>query len=457
MKTSPWFLALLAFVCAPAWAMQFKVDTNLYYNQNELVDQDLYAAGENVTFLGNALQDVYIAASNHVTVSGTVVQDLNLASQDAEVNAKVGDDLRIFASEVNLAGNVAGSTLILASRLTQQRPSLLEGDVAISGGEVRLSGTINGSLQVYAKDIVLDGAVSGPVQLHADRIRLESGARVLGRLQYSSPQEIQIDLGAMVQQPVQRTSIPAAQAPGAEAFDWQGLLWFGKFLYRLTLYLGLLAVGCLLLWLAPQPLRRYAAVIRRQPWPSLGWGMITVMGLAMVLGLLVVSLLGIPFAVILALLAFFAMLFASIGVGYLLGLLMLKPQPEERGRNLLAFFLGFTLLSLVQLIPVVGTILDVLVILAGLGALWLLRTFQEPAMAEKPQARAVAAKPHVQPVEVPAKAPASAPASNAVKSVWKPSVPAFKKKGTAKTAAVKRPKRTPSKSKARTMRKARKG
>ncbi|MEW6516449.1 MAG: polymer-forming cytoskeletal protein [candidate division FCPU426 bacterium] len=451
MKTSPIVLvSLLALASAPAWAMQFKAETNLYLSQNELADEDLYAAGESVTFLGNALQDAYIAASNVATVAGTVVQDLNIAAVDAEVNAKVGDDLRVFASQVKLAGSVAGSTLILAGRVTQQRQSLLEGDVAIRGGEVRLSGTINGPLQVAAKEIILDGAVTGPVQLEADRIRLEAGARVLGRLQYHSPQEIQIDLGAQVQQPVQRTAAPAAGAtPGAEAFDWQSLVWLGKALYRLTLYLGLLAMGCLLLLAVPQPVRRYAAVIRHQPWQSLGWGLLTVLGLAVVLGLLVVSLLGIPIALILLVLTFFAMLFSSIGVGYTLGLLLVKAQPEERGKNLLAFFLGLTLLAVLQLIPVVGTLLEVLVMFAGLGALWLVRNFQEPALAPAATAGPVR-KSHVQPATAPSSATLPAPAPvQTVKPAgagWKPSVPAFKKKGQPKTTV--RRKKTGSKPKA---------
>lgn len=436
MKKTALILLALALFCAPVRAMQFKAETNLYFNQNELVDEDLYAAGENVTFLGNALQDLYVAASNQATVSGTVVQDLNILAVDAEVTAKVGDDLRIFASGVKFAGNVAGSTMVLASRVTQQRQSLLEGDVAITGGEIRLSGTINGSLQVSAKEIILDGTLAGPVTLNADRIRLESGARVLGRLQYSSPQEIQIDLGALVQQPVQRVSAPAVTGAGAEPFDWKGLVWFGKFLYRLTLYLGLLAVGCLLLWLAPLPMRRYVDVIRLRPWPSLGWGVITVLGLAVVMGLLVVSLLGIPIAAIVAVLAFFAALFAAIGAGYTLGLLLLKPQPQALGKNLLAFFLGFTVLSVIQLIPVVGTLVDVLVILAGLGALWLLRTFQEPAPAVpvRPAPAKTQGPPSVAPPAP--QTPVSTAAASSPKTAWKPSIPAFKKKGGGKPKAA---------------------
>jgi len=129
-------------------------------------------------------------------------------------------------------------------------------------------------------------------------------------------------------------------------------------------------VGCLLVWLFPPASRHYALVIAEHPWPSLGWGLLTLILIPVTAILLLLSLVGIPLALMLAVLAFLAAQIARLGVGYLVGVRVLRIHPENQ--RVLSFALGFTLFSVLTFIPILGRLLDILAVIVGLGAFWLL-------------------------------------------------------------------------------------
>ncbi len=436
------FLILAGYLWpAPVRAMQFLAEENVFFGPAESVEADLYLAGENVTFLGLAQQDIFGAASSLATISGRVAQDLNLAAMKVEITAQVGDDVRILAKQLTLDGRVGGSALLLASQVNCQRPSICEQDVVILAKDVRLSGTINGSLRVIAKRIVIDGVVAGNVILRAEKITLGPAARILGTLRYQSPQQITVQPGAVLQRPAQRIQEQEAGPPGEREFNFKGMVLVGKILYRVTLFLGLVAVGCLLLVMAPVASRRYVLVLRHRPWASLSWGALTSVGIVVLFFILLVSLIGIPLAVVLAIFSVLAMLLAGLGVGYLLGFLLLKPGPAALGRNIAAFILGFTLLGLIGLIPVLGELIEVIVILGGLGALWLVKGFVEPkASLPAPAPMAARSEKPTEPQPTPAApVPSQTSSVSREKSLsWEPTVPAFKRKKPVRAALPKK-------------------
>ncbi|MBN1595125.1 hypothetical protein JW933_04280, partial [candidate division FCPU426 bacterium] len=378
-KILPAFFLLIS-IHSPAWSMQFVTHEDVFLDPETEAEEDLYLAGQRVTFLGTAQQDLCAAASSRASISGKVFQDLNLAAVDAEINAQIGDDLRVVASELVIASSVGGSALIYGSNVFIKAQSTFEHDVWIMGEEIHMAGMVNGNLRVTASKLFLDGTVVNNVKLEAKSIVLGKNARLLSRLDYISGEEMQVNPGAILQtKPQWKTHKPDGQIPGES--KWKKFLSVGKLLVRITLYLGFLALGSLFILLLPAPSRRLAQVMRYRFWPSLGWGALTLLGLLIIMLVLLVSVLGIPLAVILGILAVVAASAAFISAGYMLGILIIKPQNNAKGKSLGAFGLGFTLLALLTLIPILGPVISILILFTGFGALWLAKGFMEPVPA----------------------------------------------------------------------------
>jgi len=137
--------------------------------------------------------------------------------------------------------------------------------------------------------------------------------------------------------------------------------------------LSLLVSGIVLFLLFPLFMSAAARNIRTSPWKSLGLGLLLLIVIPLAVTFLMMTLVGIPLALIM-LAAYFIALLASVIVGMLfvgnLGLDLIRKAPaSSAGRGIVALVLGAALLLLVQWIPFVGGLVWLLFLLLGFGAL----------------------------------------------------------------------------------------
>src|SRR5262249_35969110 len=156
-------------------------------------------------------------------------------------------------------------------------------------------------------------------------------------------------------------------------------------------FLGLLVVGLLLLWLAPAWTRRLADIVEARPLPSLGWGVVSLIGFvvaALVIFIVTIILVFLLAIVTLGDLAGLAAVVGRVGAvalvtafvvfcGYIVQAAMsylggrwilTRLQPERAPNRFLALLLGLVLFVLLTAIPVLGGLIGLLVTLLGLGA-----------------------------------------------------------------------------------------
>jgi hypothetical protein len=123
---------------------------------------------------------------------------------------------------------------------------------------------------------------------------------------------------------------------------------------------------------------------------------------------------------------------AGIGVGYMLGMLLLNPKPGSFGSSIGAFVLGFTLLALISLVPILGIVLTIIAMVMGFGAIWLAKGFVEPGQelastvkSSQPDTKPVAVKPE----DIKPGQPILNVAQESEKpQAWTPAIPAFRMK-----------------------------
>lgn len=217
------------------------------------------------------------------------------------------------------------------------------------------SATING----FAKEVValnapitVTGSVGEDVISFNSTVTLVDGANVGGDV--VSRREPVIDPGATVGGDILRDD---------DMLFIEPFPFFGRLVAWLGITISTLALGFILLGLAPRGLDAVEAAWQGAVWPSVGWGVLILFGLPFLAILAFVSLVGIPLAVALAL-----GLFLIYSVSYTLGAWVLGRRLMERSSRPVALLVGLGILRLFAVVPVLAGLIGLGAAAVGLGA-----------------------------------------------------------------------------------------
>lgn len=303
---------------------------------DEPVDGNAFAAGGRVEVRGRIEKSAYVSGGN-VTVAGSI-----------------GRNLYAAGGELRLEGEV-------------------EGKARVAGGTIHVApgARIDGDLRAYGEKIVIDGSIGGDVEAAGETIRIGPDARITGRISYRSRDDIEID--------------PAAQVGGVVAESRHDREWLRKLgrgatiVGGITVSLGMVLLGAILILGMPRFSREAAATIRRKPWQSIGLGCVMLIAVPFAIVILMITLVGIPLALLLA--------FGYVAVlllGFLVAAIFLGDQALERldaaklgsvWWRALFLLLALVAIAIVKQVPVIGDLAWWLLFLAGLGA-FTMRTWQ---------------------------------------------------------------------------------
>jgi cytoskeletal protein CcmA (bactofilin family) len=403
-------LLLLGFVAAtPARAADARGGNQVVIGREEVINDDLYVAGNTVTIDGAVKGDL-VAVASQITINGKVEGDVLAAGQGIVINGQVGDDVRAAGQAILIGpgARIAGDLAVAGMSLENQAGSNVEGDALVGAYQALLSGTIGKNVRGGMSRLELRGAIGGDVDVAVNgeegafsavqfspaaqtpipavqpNLVVADSARIGGKLIYQSTTAATISPAAQVAGGATFNQLPPTQAATPGRLPWL------SYLQRLA---GLLLVGLLLLWLMPAWTRRMADSVEAKPLPTLGWGLVAFATfIAAVLGVLIVTIiLAITFGYLtlgglvamiisLGMLANAALVIGYIGfvgyvaeiiIGYMAGRRLLqRTQPAWVEKPMAPLALGVILYVILSAIPVLGTLVGLLVAVLGLGALW---------------------------------------------------------------------------------------
>ncbi len=233
------------------------------------------------------------------------------------------------------------------------------GSLVTFEGPTRVDGVVTGNVVALGGDVGVTGRVGGDVVALSGNVALAPSARVGGDVR--AAEGTSVAEGAVV-----RGTIGTLEAGRAEVVP--GILgWLVSWLL-MTLAVGLLAL--LLHWLVPQRAKdsTYEAA-RREPWPSLGVGVLVLFGLPILAVLALITVIGIPIGIATlfasAVLAFTGFVIAAFVIGRMIAE---RSARAARWGALLQLIVGLALLSGLALIPVIGTVVWLVAASLGGGA-----------------------------------------------------------------------------------------
>ena len=420
-------LALLPLLLAvtPVWSSNNPTPKQVIITAGQTINDDLYLAEESITIDGTVKGDA-VLAGKRVTVNGTVLGDLIAAAQVVTINGTVGDDVRI-AGQALILGNkarVGDDAQAAGLSLENKAGSTIGGNLnfigaqALLAGNVKqnvlgamnsfaLSGTVGQNLRVAAvgdsDPLEVPFATKPPVEIPKVQpgFTLADTARIGGKVTYQSVNEARIApkaqiAGGVVREPLESERVATSTPQRSTNY----------LLYQLQRFGALVLIGWLLLRFVPGWTRTLAATVQARPLPSLGWGVvtfITVLGAAIAIALVTMLLMMVlaftlpnlilP-AIGIGMLANFALLIGfgiftsfvpQIVLSFLGGRWLLqKLRPNTTYRSFVALVVGLVAFVILTAIPVLGGILDLIVVLLGSGAIWMWgRTKINPAPEDR--------------------------------------------------------------------------
>lgn len=331
---------------------------------------DVFAAGGMISLAGT-VADQAVVAGGQLKLKSAVKGDVLAAGGSVDVGGSVGHNLVVAGGNITVSGPVAGKVMAAGGHVEIARDTPVGGSACLSGGMVVMKGNIKRDLTIYAGQAVIYGEVEGNVTVEADSLSVEPGARIAGTLTFKGPSAPSISKDAVVLGAVNHVQRPGFAAMAQKARGWAIALAFMPFLM-------LLVTGVFLILTLPCLSRRISWELRERLLASLGLGVLLVFGLPAVIGILFITVIGIPIALA-ALAIYLVVLMAGVpmaGMG-LARFVLNRAGKTPRGWAapggylllLSLTYVGFLLLIfLVGWLPMIGGFIWTIALCTGYGA-----------------------------------------------------------------------------------------
>ena len=330
--------------------------------EGETREVDLYTWAQCIKIEGTLDGDI-IAGFQEGKVSGTVTQDLNVACQTMRITGEVGDDVRVACEIFYLDGHIGGDLIVACKDVYISDTAVIDGDVIIASATANVDGAIGGRARIMTGFLNMDGTVAGNTEITTDGgIRLGSDARVGGDLFYEGPSEIDIADGAVAGEV---TFHRVVHEDIDVDFDFPGV----SLMMHVLGFIAAIVAGTIIVALTKDHARSTAEIIRTKPLKSLGIGFVTYICMPLVLLLLLVFILTIPLMFVVGLAYAIALYIARFYFSIWLGNLILGRGGRNDVSPIPSMLLGLTIVYAVTAIPILGTLVGIVIIFFGLGAL----------------------------------------------------------------------------------------
>jgi hypothetical protein len=310
-------ISVMLLVLMSSGAMALQTFTGDVVTIESPVNDDVFASGDVVNI--NAPVNSAVVVAGTVNINSPVAGDVFAAGGDVALNSRVGGKVVTAGGNVNLGGSVDTNVVAAGGRVRILRGTTVGRDALIAGG-----------------DVSNDGAVAGNLTVRAGSFRNNGTA---GRVDY------------------QRTEPPREEGV-REGFNFFGLL----------LTLGYFIIGLILLRYLPGLFIAMDEEVRSSPLVKTLLGFVFIIAAFIAIIILAITVVGMPIAVITALLIIVALMLTGIFVSFSLGRLIGGLLKQNLGTMAL-FVIGFVVLNILFLLPFVGGLIGLISMSLGFGAM----------------------------------------------------------------------------------------
>ncbi|MFH1477889.1 MAG: hypothetical protein ABIH24_10450 [Verrucomicrobiota bacterium] len=369
LKPCLWFMSWLAM--APlGMGIEF-IRTNQYtLATGEILSTELWLSAGRITVAGQAQDDLFLFGAGDtmkadgtngvVMLTGECRNDVWALGNSVDLSGQVRDHARFLARIVTVSGSIAQGAFLMGSAVHLTRTSRLDGDAWLIGENLVAEGIVHGRLTMMGQNVTLAGVFATNVHVISQDIVVLPGTRIAGNLVYRSTTELILDKGVELGGQLIREPMPASPSGGFFA-PLQSLV------VQLWLFVAALVVGAIFFWLFPQVGQQAVAHLATSFWKCLLVGFFVLALSPMVCLLAAISLVGLPFSLLVMTALGMLMYLSKLVVAVYIGRLGLLGRGNVRFAWTFSF--GLLLLYVGASAGVVGMIVWFLIVCAGTGSL----------------------------------------------------------------------------------------
>jgi cytoskeletal protein CcmA (bactofilin family) len=327
-----------------------------------VIDGDYFGAGTDASLAGAVDGDAFVAGAQ-VNLNKPVTGDALLAGGGVSISERIGGDLYATGASVLIDGPVAGNARLAGGHVEISKHGQVFGKTTLIGGRVTVLGKAGRQLTVFGEHVMLDGEIAGNVTIASRTLSIGPNARVAGKLTYRGSVPAQADPAAVINGGINYLSFDfedETYQPVARVVAWVGVIAFT---------VGLFLIGMLAIILAPQSTAHMSRLARGRPVSSLALGLVAIVCVPIAVVLLMLTVVGIPFAFMLLLSWPMILIF-----GYLAGVMAVSdavagPSADAKGRRIFLLAMGLGVMVLFARVPFAGWCIGMLLLVMGVGAM----------------------------------------------------------------------------------------
>ncbi len=363
------FIALASLFIGPAAAqiessMEPKEGKIMILPAGKVINKDYFAYGERVEISGTVNGDVY-AAGGQILVDGKINGDLLAAGGKVNIAGTVSQDVRIAGGQITINGKIGRNLTVAGGNVELTHPATIRGGVVAAGGSIGLAAPVGNDVKIAAGNLTVSNTINGNLEAVSGKIRLTSKAVVNGDLVYWSDHTASIDESAKVTGAVTQKIPAEIFRPSAKKM--LGVIGGFILFVKIISFISTLILGLLFIYFFPKYNQATVSTINSRPLASLGSGFLVLFLTPAIILFLVITVVGIPLALILSAAYFIGIYLVRIFAIFWIGVTLFEWLGKRVGEGW-ALVIGLVVYSFLTLIPFIGGLVALFVILFGLGA-----------------------------------------------------------------------------------------
>jgi len=362
-------LAIFAlFLVIPAKASAYVVQkgNSIVITKDQVVNDNFYAAGQNITIEGRIRGDVFCAGQN-INIKGPVEGSIFCAGQSINLDGPVSGSVRVAGNTVNINSIVGQNVDVFGAAVNLGSEAKVGWDMLVGAASANIDGQVNKDLHGGGATIVINGKVAKNVNLSLGgkdtSLIIGDNAVVGGNLLYKSSKDASVSSKAKIAGKTERTEIKKG--------GWQGknlaALWAWGALFSIF---SMILIGLVLIGLFKKPVTTVSDLMVEKISSSIGIGFLVIILGPVALILLAITVIGIPLALLLLGLWIIVLGVSKVIAGIFVGRVLVQKYWTVKKDSLTwQMIIGIIIFTLIGMIPFIGWLLAFIAVCWALGAM----------------------------------------------------------------------------------------
>ena len=353
-------LMVIGLSSSPGYAIDTRKGAAASIAASETVDDSLLAAPDekvkNIDIAGTIKGDLLVVG-DVVTISGTVEGNVLAFGRRVEVSGTVGGSLAGAAETVEVTGHVSRNLIAAGSKVNLGKTAEVAGNAIAAGSDSMIEGKVARDLIIGAGTMVLRGDIARNVFFAGGQASLSPTAHVGGNLNAKVQKEEQVSIatGAVIGGN-RNISLTRAEPRQSRYLSLRFYIW------QVVRILAAFVTGVLLFKLIPSLVP--SRIVSGMDWLKAGGiGFIALVTIPVAFIILAITVIGLPIALLSLALWAAGLYFSKIMVAEFVG------RSVTKTGGAVSLLAGLVLVIFAVNLPWIGTLINFLLMLAGLGAI----------------------------------------------------------------------------------------